>query len=72
VSGFIHSFDELSRTIHPRVGKFAVAAWSVSLAFGIVTYLMLNHVYEWEILQSSMKDYSAVCFPRNHQPRHTN
>lgn len=50
VLGLSYSPDELSETSHPRVGRVAVAAWSVSLALGIVTYLMLNHVYGWERL----------------------
>jgi putative membrane protein len=29
------------------VGRIAVLAWSVSLFLGIVTYVMLNHVYGW-------------------------
>lgn len=54
ILGLTHSPEELPRTIHPRVGKIAVAAWSVSLALGIITYLMLNHVYGWDILQASV------------------
>ena len=51
VLGLTHSPTELGDTIHPRVGKAAVAAWSVSLALGIITYLMLNHIYGWEGLR---------------------
>lgn len=51
VLGLSYSPTELGDTIHPRVGKAAVGAWSVSLALGIVTYLMLNHVYGWEALR---------------------
>lgn len=53
VLGLTHTPTELGDTVHPRVGKVAVAAWSVSLALGIVTYLMLNHVYGWEVLRSA-------------------
>ncbi|MFB6157917.1 MAG: DUF420 domain-containing protein [Haloferacaceae archaeon] len=48
VLGLTHSRSELPDTAHPTVGRVAVAAWSLSLALGIVTYLMLNHVYAWE------------------------
>lgn len=48
VLGLTYSRSELPGTSHPTVGKVAVAAWSLSLALGIVTYLMLNHVYAWE------------------------
>ena len=51
VLGLTHSPTELGDTIHPRVGKAAVASWSVSLALGIITYLMLNHIYGWEGLR---------------------
>ncbi|PSQ16860.1 DUF420 domain-containing protein [Halobacteriales archaeon QS_8_69_26] len=48
VLGLTHSIAELPETVHPRVGRIAVVAWSVSLALGILTYLLLNHVYAWE------------------------
>jgi putative membrane protein len=38
----------LRETVHARVGRVAVAAWSLSLFLGIVTYVLLNHVYGWE------------------------
>ncbi|MFB6280858.1 MAG: DUF420 domain-containing protein [Haloferacaceae archaeon] len=47
VLGLTHAREELPDTAHPRVGRVAVAAWSVSLALGVLTYLMLNHVYAW-------------------------
>lgn len=40
--------DRLGETLHPTVGRIAVAAWGLSLALGILTYWMLNHVYTWE------------------------
>ncbi|WP_436909648.1 DUF420 domain-containing protein [Halosimplex marinum] len=48
VLGLTHSPSELRDTSHARVGRIAVAAWSLSLFLGIVTYVMLNHVYMWE------------------------
>ena len=48
ILGVTHSPAELRRTAHARVGRVAVAAWGVSLFLGIVTYVMLNHVYGWE------------------------
>lgn len=48
VLGLTHSPAELRGTLHPRVGRIAVAAWTLSLFLGIVTYLMLNHIYDWE------------------------
>jgi len=48
VLGLSHDVSELPTTEHPRVGRVAVAAWSLSLFLGVVTYLLLNHVYGWE------------------------
>jgi len=48
VLGLTHSPAELRETVHPKVGRIAVAAWSLSLFLGIVTYVMLNHVYGWD------------------------
>lgn len=47
VLGLTHDVSELPETIHPRVGRIAVAAWSLSLFLGVITYVMLNHVYDW-------------------------
>jgi putative membrane protein len=48
VLGLTHSPAELRDTVHARVGRVAAVAWSLSLFLGIVTYVMLNHVYMWE------------------------
>lgn len=47
VLGLTHTPAELRDTAHARVGRVAVVAWSVSLFLGVVTYLLLNHVYGW-------------------------
>ncbi len=47
VLGLSHTPAELTETIHARVGRIAVVAWSVSLALGVLTYFMLNHLYSW-------------------------
>lgn len=36
---------EVARTAHPRVGRWAVLLWSVSLALGVVVFLLLNVIY---------------------------
>ena len=46
--GLTHPTGELANTRHPQVGRIAVWVWSVSLALGILTYLLLNHVYTWQ------------------------
>ncbi|MFC7027752.1 DUF420 domain-containing protein [Halomicroarcula sp. GCM10025324] len=47
VLGLTHSVPELKQSAHARVGRIAVAAWGLSLFLGLVTYVMLNHVYGW-------------------------
>ena len=46
--------DRLSATSHPTVGRIAVVSWGLSLALGILTYWMLNHVYGWEPIQEAV------------------
>ena len=53
VLGLTHSPAELRDTVHPRVGRFAVAAWTLSLFLGVVTYILLNRIYGWERVQLS-------------------
>ena len=51
VLGLTYSPAELGATAHPRVGRLAVAAWTISLFLGLVTYVLLNHVYSWEAIR---------------------
>jgi len=53
VLGLTHTPAELARTAHPRVGRIAVAAWTLSLSLGVLTYFLLNHVYGWEPVMRS-------------------
>ncbi|ELZ86727.1 hypothetical protein C453_06299 [Haloferax elongans ATCC BAA-1513] len=53
VLGLTHSERELrTETPHRKVGRIAAGAWLLSLALGVVTYLLLNHVYGWEYVVS--------------------
>lgn len=45
LTGLMHRADEISKTGHSRVGRVGVTLWSVSLALGILVYLMLNVLY---------------------------
>ena len=47
VLGLTHTPAELRETAHAKVGRIAAAAWSLSLFLGLVTYVMLNHIYMW-------------------------
>lgn len=52
VLGLTHTPAELQNTAHARVGRIAAGAWILSLALGIITYIMLNHIYSSEPLES--------------------
>lgn len=45
--GMTHTPTELRETVHAKVGRLAASVWILSLVLGIVTYVMLNHVYGW-------------------------
>jgi putative membrane protein len=47
ILGLTHTPEELRETSHAKYGRIAVASWAVSLFLGVVTYVMLNHVYAW-------------------------
>jgi putative membrane protein len=53
ILGLTHSVEELKGTRHAQVGRVAATAWAVSLFLGIVTYLLLNHVYAWEVREAT-------------------
>lgn len=48
VLGISHTPAELRKSIHARVGRVAAAVWIVSLLLGLVTYVMLEHIFEWQ------------------------
>jgi len=52
VLGLTHTTAELRNTAHARVGRIAAATWILSLSLGVVTYLLLNHVYAAEFVPS--------------------
>lgn len=52
VLGITHTTAELRNTAHARVGRIAAATWILSLSLGVVTYLLLNHVYAAEFAPS--------------------
>ena len=43
--GLTYDAAGVAKTPHPRVGRVAVSMWSVSLALGILVYLLLNVLY---------------------------
>ncbi|MBI4279076.1 MAG: DUF420 domain-containing protein [Armatimonadetes bacterium] len=45
VVGLTHDVAAIPQTRHPGVGRVAVRLWGVSLALGLLVYVMLNHVY---------------------------
>jgi putative membrane protein len=53
VLGLTHTPTELrTQTPHRRVGRVAAASWILSLTLGVVTYLLLNHLYEWRFVEA--------------------
>ncbi|ESS08141.1 MAG: putative membrane protein [uncultured archaeon A07HN63] len=51
VLGLTHTPTELrSQTPHRTVGRIAASTWILSLVLGVVTYLLLNHVYSYEFV----------------------
>jgi len=48
--GLSHSIEEIRQTAHRRVGRVAVAVWTVSLTLGVLAYVLLNHVYGFEFV----------------------
>ncbi|ADQ67953.1 hypothetical protein C499_16477 [Halogeometricum borinquense DSM 11551] len=54
VLGLTHSPTELRReTPHLKVGRLAAGSWLLSLSLGVITYLLLNHVFSWEYSASA-------------------
>ncbi|MHC3437060.1 DUF420 domain-containing protein [Natrialbaceae archaeon A-gly3] len=47
ILGLTHTPAELRGTAHAKVGKVAAGSWILSLVLGVVTYAMLNHIYEY-------------------------
>lgn len=45
LTGLTHPAGAVRATGHPRVGRVAVALWSVSLSLGILVYFLLNVLY---------------------------
>lgn len=51
ITGMTHSPAELLRLkYHRKIGRIGATAWIVSLGLGVITYLMLNHIYEWRFI----------------------
>ena len=51
IVGLTHTVPEIEHTAHARVGRVAVAVWSVSLTLGVAAYVLLNHVYTYEFVR---------------------
>ncbi len=50
VLGITHTPRELTETRHATVGRIAAGTWILSLTLGVVTYVMLNHLYAAEFV----------------------
>ncbi|MFB6252970.1 MAG: DUF420 domain-containing protein [Halobellus sp.] len=49
-----HTPAELRQTSHRRVGRVAASSWITSLTLGVVAYVLLNHVYDWEFTAAAV------------------
>ncbi len=45
VLGVTQSIPEIKQSAHARIGRMAAGVWIVSLLLGLITYLLLEHVY---------------------------
>lgn len=54
VLGVTHTPAELVHTAHARIGRYAAGAWIVSLVLGVITYVMLNHLYAAEFAPAAL------------------
>lgn len=45
VLGITHTPTELQATRHATVGRIAAGTWILSLTLGVLTYVLLNHLY---------------------------
>jgi putative membrane protein len=54
VLGVTHTPAELRETSHRRVGRIAASSWILSLTLGVVAYVLLNHVYDWEFTAAAV------------------
>ncbi len=50
VLGLTHTPKELEATRHATIGRVAAGTWILSLGLGVVTYVMLNHLYAAEFV----------------------
>lgn len=50
VLGITHTPTELQETRHATVGRLAAGTWILSLTLGVVTYILLNHLYAAEFV----------------------
>jgi len=49
ILGLTHTPAELrTETPHRRIGRIAAGSWIVSLVLGVLTYVMLNHIYGYD------------------------
>lgn len=54
VLGLSHTPAALRDTRHAQVGRIAVGAWLLSLALGVLTYVILDHVYTYEFAGAAL------------------
>ena len=51
ITGITRSPSELLKLkYHRKIGRIGATSWIISLSLGVITYLLLNHIYEWKFI----------------------
>jgi len=51
ITGITRSPSELRELkYHRKIGRIGATSWIISLGLGVITYLLLNHIYEWKFI----------------------
>lgn len=55
ITGLTHTPHDLRvATRHRTIGRLAASAWILSLTLGVLAYLLLNHVYDWQFTAATI------------------
>lgn len=51
ITGITRSPSELLKLkYHRKIGRIGATSWIISLGLGVITYLLLNHIYGWRFI----------------------
>lgn len=53
ITGVTRSPNEIIELkYHRKIGRAGATAWIISLSLGVITYVLLNHIYTWRFIGS--------------------